>query len=140
MNSERATQLNALTLAFVGDAVYTLRLRADAAERFDLKANKMDAYCRAFVCAEGQACAYRAIEPMLNEEETGIAHRARNSHPQNKAKSASLADYMQATALEAVVGFLYLTGREERLCEIIAAAMSAVGENGLIPKGAKFKR
>ena len=126
MNEAKALQLNPLTLAFVGDGVYTLFVRTYAVERFDLKANKMDAFCRKFVSAAAQAQSYRELENIFTETESGIAHRARNSHPQNRAKNASLADYMHATALEAVIGFLYVTEDRARMDEIMAAAMEII--------------
>lgn len=123
MHNENAAQLNPLTLAFLGDGVYTLFVRTYAAERMDVKAGDMDAFCRAYVRAEAQAKAYRAIESELTEDELDVARRARNSHPKNKAKNASAADYMHATALEAVIGYLYARGDEERLGEIQRRAM-----------------
>lgn len=123
MTEAKALQLNPLTLAFVGDGVYTLFVRTYAVEHFDLKANKMDAFCRKYVKAEAQAAAYRALEDRLTDTEKNIALRARNSHPQNRAKNASLADYMHATALEAVIGLLYVTKADARLGEIMKAAM-----------------
>ena len=57
------------------------------------------------------------------EDELDVARRARNSHPKNKAKNASAADYMHATALEAVIGYLYARGDEERLGAIQRRAM-----------------
>lgn len=124
MTEAKALQLNPLTLAFVGDGVYTLFVRTYAVGHFDLKANKMDAFCRKYVCAEAQAAAFRALEGALSETEKGIALRARNSHPGNKAKNASLADYMHATALEAVIGFLYVTKQDARLDGLMTAAMN----------------
>lgn len=134
MTESKALQLNPLTLAFVGDGVYTLFVRSYAVENFDLKANKMDAFCRAFVKAEAQARSFRALEETLTEEERGVALRARNSHPGNKAKNASPADYMHATALEAVIGFLYVTGSSVRMNEIMTKAMDiAGGDNNVVP-------
>ena len=129
METADALQLNPLTLAFVGDGVFTLFVRTYAVEHFDLRANKMDAFCRAFVKAEAQAEVYRTIECTLSETELGISKRARNSHPGNKAKNASLADYMHATAFEAVIGYLYVTGDTVRLNEIENAAIEIITAN-----------
>lgn len=128
MQESRAVQLNPLTLAFVGDGVYSLFVRTVAVERMDVKASKMNAYCRDYVCAAAQAKAYRAIESELTEAERDIAHRARNSHPRSKAKNATSADYMHATALEAVIGFLYVSGQTERLTTLQKRAMEATDE------------
>ncbi|HIV63558.1 MAG TPA: ribonuclease III [Firmicutes bacterium] len=123
MLEQKAVQLNPLTLAFVGDGVYNLFVRTYAVEHMDVKASRMNAYCRDFVKATAQAKAYRAIEGELTETEAAVAHRARNSHPYNKAKNASSADYMHATALEAVIGYLYVSGQRERLEYIEKRAM-----------------
>lgn len=123
MTEAKAVQLNPLTLAFVGDGVYELFVRTHAVEIMDVKASKMNAYCRDFVKATSQAKAYRAIESELTEIERAVAHRARNSHPYNKAKNASGADYMHATALEAVIGYLYVSEQSERLAYIQKRAM-----------------
>ena len=80
------------------------------------------------VKAEAQAKAYRALENELTETELAVAHRARNSHPYNKAKNASGADYMHATALEAVIGYLYVSGQSERLEYIQKTAMEKTDE------------
>ena len=128
MLESRAVQLNPLTLAFVGDAVYTLYVRTYAVEHMDVKAGRMNVYCRSYVNAASQAKAYRALEGELTETELAVAHRARNSHPYNKAKNASSADYMHATALEAVIGLLHVSGQTERLEYIQRRAMEATDE------------
>ena len=86
MDKEKAAQLNPLTLAFLGDGVYTLFVRTYAMRHMDVKASRMNSFCREYVKAEAQAKAYRAIEPELTEDELAVARRARNSHPKNKAK------------------------------------------------------
>ncbi len=128
MQESKAIQLNPLTLAFVGDGVYGLFVRTYAVEHMDVKASKMNAYCRDYVKAAAQAKAFRALEGELTETESAIAHRARNSHPYNKAKNASSADYMHATALEAVIGYLYVSGQTERLAYLQKRAMEATDE------------
>ena len=123
MDKEKAAQLNPLTLAFLGDGVYTLFVRTYAMRHMDVKASRMNSFCREYVKAEAQAKAYRAIEPELTEDELAVARRARNSHPKNKAKNATGADYMHATALEAVIGYLYAAEDNGRLGYIQSRAM-----------------
>lgn len=123
MDKEKAAQLNPLTLAFLGDGVYTLFVRTYAMRHMDVKASRMNSFCREYVKAEAQAKAYRAIEPELTEDELAVARRARNSHPKNKAKNATGADYMHATALEAVIGYLYAAEDNGRLEHIQSRAM-----------------
>lgn len=123
MDKEKAAQLNPLTLAFLGDGVYTLFVRTYAMRHMDVKASRMNSFCREYVKAEAQAKAYRAIEPELTEDELAVARRARNSHPKNKAKNATGADYMHATAFEAVIGYLYAAEDNGRLEYIQSRAM-----------------
>ena len=123
MTEEKAAQLNPLTLAFVGDGVYNLFVRTYALANMDVKASRMNSFCRDYVRAPAQAKAYAAIEPELTEAELAVARRARNAHPRNKAKNASGAEYMHATALEAVIGYLYASGQTERLEHIQRRAM-----------------
>ena len=126
MTEEKAAQLNPLTLAFVGDGVYNLFVRTYALANMDVKASRMNAFCRDYVRAPAQAKAYAAIEPELTEAELAVARRARNAHPRNKAKNASGAEYMHATALEAVIGYLYASGQTERLEHIQRRAMEEI--------------
>ena len=62
-----------------------------------------------------------AMLPYFTEEEAGIYRRARNNHSAHRAKNADEGDYHKASGLEAVIGFLYLTGQDERLEYILKA-------------------
>ena len=53
--------------------------------------------------------------PVLTEEEADIYRRARNAKKGTKAKSATVAEYNRSTGLEALLGYLYITGEHERL-------------------------
>ena len=74
------------------------------------------------VCAHAQAEALSRVEGMLDEEEQGVVRRARNAR-QTPSGNADRAEYHRATALEALIGFLYITGREARMREILDAAI-----------------
>ena len=75
------------------------------------------------VSAGAQFNTFKKIESSLSEEEQDISRRARNSHIHTKAKNFSYAEYIHATALEALVGYLYLTGQETRLEEILTISL-----------------
>ena len=60
-----------------------------------------------------------ALLPQLTQEELAVYRRGRNAKPHTGAKNASLADYLKATGLEALIGYLYLLGRTRRLIELI---------------------
>ena len=115
MTIEQAKMLSPLSLAFVGDAVYTLYARSKVIQHSDAKNGALHTEATKLVKASGQAEMADAILGLLNEEEMGVFKRARNSKTHSVAKNASIGDYKKATGFEALVGFLYLTGQEERL-------------------------
>ena len=115
MTVEQARMLSPLSLAFVGDAVYTLYARSKVIQHSDAKNGALHTEATKLVKASGQAEIADAILGLLNEEEMGVFKRARNSKTNSVAKNASIGDYKKATGFEALVGFLYLTGQDERL-------------------------
>ncbi len=115
MDKQRAMCLNPVVLAFVGDAVYSLYVREKLTFNKDCKTGELNKLAVSEVRATAQAEFYKSIENLLTEEEAAIFKRARNAKKATKAKSASVAEYNVSTGLEAVFGFLYLTGEEERL-------------------------
>lgn len=115
MTIEQAKMLSPLSLAFVGDAVYTLYARSKVIQHSDAKNGALHTEATKLVKASGQAEMADAILDLLNEEEMGVFKRARNSKTHSVAKNASIGDYKKATGFEALVGFLYLTGQQERL-------------------------
>ena len=109
-----------LELAFIGDTIYDFYVR----RRLVIAGGRMKDLHRAAVsqvCAAAQSKALTRVEHMLTEEEQGVVRRARNAK-QSPTKNADPADYHRATAFEALLGFLYLTHREERLKEILSTA------------------
>lgn len=110
-------------LAFVGDAVYTLYVRKRLTQETDLKGGALHLTSSRYVNAAAQAAAYEALTEsgILTAEEAEVAHRARNAHVHTHTKAASIADYHRATAMEALVGWLELSGNEDRLREILDA-------------------
>lgn len=115
----KAREMNALVLAYVGDAVHSMYVRSKLATTTTFKTNKLNSLSISEVNAKNQAKLMTAILPTLSEEEQDIFHRARNAHVNNVAKSASRQEYLLATAFEAIVGYLYLIGEEKRLQEIL---------------------
>ena len=118
ISKKEALNLSSLSLAYVGDSVHMLYIRSKTVCEMNAKISKENSEVIKMVNAKAQSEAM-AIYSLLNEDEVEIYKRARNAHVHTKAKSASLADYMQATAFEAVVGYLYLTGQEDRLKELL---------------------
>ena len=112
-------QLPILNLAYIGDTVFDLYVRTMLVSDVDARVHELHLMSAKRVCASGQAQAFRRIEPMLSEEELGIYKRGRNSHMGTVAKNASIADYRTATGLEALIGYLFLCGRDDRLTELM---------------------
>lgn len=118
MNDDRRNALNSVTLAYVGDAVFSLFVRTAAVERAELKAGDLNRAVNGCVKAVAQSAMLEKLLPVLTEAEQDVVRRGRNCHTPAKAKNAGLMDYKRATALEALFGWLYLGGQTERLEEL----------------------
>lgn len=115
---EQASNLSALQLAFIGDAVYNLFMRLNALSLGGC-VKKLHQITINKVSAVAQAKALLAIEPVLTEEEQAIVKRGRNAHARHAApKSATIAQYCASTGFEALIGYLYLNGRNKRLDQL----------------------
>ena len=114
-----AQELTPLDLAFVGDAVCSLYFRTLACGDGARPVEKMHKFTARYVNAGAQSAMMRAIQPHLSEEEHHIYRRARNAKPATHAKNQTVTDYRRATGYEALLGYLYLEKRYERLEELI---------------------
>lgn len=114
--------LSPLVLAYVGDAVYELHIRTKLAAE-DLPVREIHHRTVALVRASAQAHMAHAIEPALTEEEHDVWRRARNAKSGTVPRSADVVEYRHSTAFEAVIGYLYLAGRQERLVQLIETAL-----------------
>ena len=131
MKSKDAIQLNSLTLAFLGDAVFTLFVREKLVTKFDCKSGRLHKLASDYVCAAAQAHMLEGITAFLTDEEREVARRCRNCHNPSHAKNAALSDYKKATALEGVLGYLRLTDKNDRLNELMQKCMDIIdGGNG----------
>lgn len=122
ISAQEARQLNPIVLAFVGDAVYSLYVRERMVCSGDGKASSFQRAASRIVSAEGQSKFLDALLPLFTEEENEILRRGKNAKKATKSKNASAADYNRSTGFEAVVGYLYLTGADERLAELFSHA------------------
>ena len=110
-----------LELAYLGDSLYDLYVR----EHLIVRGGKVRAMHReaiSLVCAHAQSEALARIVDALTDEERDVVRRARNAH-QNPPKHADPGEYHHATALEALIGWLYVTGRQDRMNEILELAL-----------------
>ena len=115
-----------LELAYLGDTLWDLFVRT----RLVRRGGRMKDLHRAAVksvCAAAQSEALSRIESILTEEETAVVRRARNAH-QTPTRNADPAQYHRATGLEALIGYLYLNGREDRMNELMELALPPAPE------------
>ncbi len=114
----KASAISPISLAFVGDAVFSLYVRERLTLEHDLKSGELTKLCSRYVNAAAQSKMFTEIFPSLNEEEAAAAKRARNARTGSKAKNAGICDYHRATGLEGLFGWLYLSGQADRLNEL----------------------
>lgn len=117
---QRINNLNPLTWAYIGDAVYELYIREKLIEKTNLKPHKLHIEAIKKVRAQAQADILQKIENKLNEEEKEIVRRTRNTKNHHLPKNSNIKEYMYATAFEGLIGYLYLTKREKRLIQILS--------------------
>lgn len=114
-----ADEYSPLVLAYIGDAVYEVYVRAKIISKGNMQVNKMHQESKKYVKASEQARIYHNIETMLTDKEMSIFKRGRNAKSATMPKHALLSDYKHATGLEALVGYLYIDGQLNRLMEIL---------------------
>lgn len=116
---ETARKLSPVTLAFVGDAVYSLYVREKLVLSADYPAGTLQKLTSQQVSAHGQSELIERIFPLFTEEEADVYKRGRNAKKPTKSKNASVAEYNRSTGLEAVFGYLYLTGQYDRISQLL---------------------
>ncbi len=116
-----------LTLAYIGDAVYDLIIRTVIVEMGNRPANALHRMVIRYVNAGTQASMIEELQSELTEEETAVYHRGRNAKSYTAAKNASIIEYRKATGMEALCGYLYLQGRQERMLYLIREAIARTG-------------
>ena len=131
--AEDPRPIPALNLAYVGDTVYDLYVRAYLIHTHPETVHNLHLLSARMVCAQGQARAFFALEGELTAEELAIYRRGRNVHSGTVPKNANVADYRVATGLETLLGHLWVLGREERIDQLMAIAVQvneATGKEG----------
>jgi|GEM_PF-2962325 len=118
-----------LTLAWIGDTVFDLVVRTVLVKHSDRQAQKLHRAATEAVNARMQARMAAALQEqaLLTEEEQAIYRRGRNASPAHNAKNAERREYLDATGLEALIGWLYLKKRTARLTGLIRAGLEACG-------------
>lgn len=112
---------NSLTMAYMGDAIYELKIREFLVKKGIVKVNNLQHEAVNYVSAKNQR---KFLEELINnniltDEELTIINRARNHKGTRHPKNVDIITYKYATAFEAVLGYLYLNNNESRINEII---------------------
>lgn len=123
LDKNKIKEMNPLVLAFLGDAIHTSFVREKIVLCHTYSAGLMHKESSKFCSAVAQSKVFDKILPLLFEDEKEIATRARNVKNSHTAKNATLADYKKATSFEALVGYLYLLGEEDRLGQFLEMSM-----------------
>lgn len=114
-------QLNALALAYMGDAVYEQAVREHLLRSGRVKPNVLHREATSYVSAKSQAMVLQEMQKtnFLTEEELAIMKRGRNAKSGSVPKNTNVVTYKNSSGFEAVIGFLYLLGRTERTEQFI---------------------
>lgn len=115
MAPSSARNLSPVTLAYIGDAVYSLYVRDGLVRSADFKSGQLNRLTSQLVSAHGQSALLERLIPLFTEDETEIYRRGRNAKKTARAKNASVSEYNRSTGFEAVMGYLYLTGQYARI-------------------------
>lgn len=118
-SQDEVDMLSPLVWAYVGDSVYEMFIRTKLVNISNAKPHKLHIESIKYVKAKAQADILKKIQEDLTEEEKNIVRRGRNTENHHVAKNANVADYAQSTAFEALIGYLYLSKKDERLKEIL---------------------
>lgn len=123
LSHERLLEISSIGLAHMGDAVFELLVRTWLCTHGGATGKGMHRAAIRLVCAESQAEKAEKILPLLTEEEQAVFRRGRNAQVHSVPAHASRAQYAEATALEALLGWLYLQGQTERINELFCRMM-----------------
>lgn len=130
MDKANAKLLNPLTLAYMGDAVLDQHVRTYIVLKLKSKPNRLHQLSKTYVSAKSQAQTLETLTTMewFTEEELDIVRRGRNAKSYTKAKNTDIQTYKKSTALEAIIGYLYLESHNERLEQLLTTIVNIVDE------------
>lgn len=123
MTDDQLRAMSSIGLAHMGDAVFEILVRTWLCAHGKATGKGLHQATIALVRAESQAEKVERILPLLTEEEAAVFRRGRNAQVHSVPPHASRAQYGEATALEALLGWLWLKGRKERINELFCTMM-----------------
>lgn len=115
-----------LALAYIGDTVYDLFIRTKVLSKGNRHVTEMHKESVSFVKAHSQSVSAYALEDVLTEDEMRVLKWGRNAKSNTTPKNADVTEYRMATGFETLVGYLYLSGEDERLSYLLEIAYNAV--------------
>ncbi len=119
-------QLNPLALAYLGDAVYELEVRKYLLDQGLVRVKQLHAAAVSMVKATTQAKVMHRLQSLLDEEESSVVRRGRNSKSGSPPKNTDVIDYRYATAFECLIGYWYLKGEQHKIDEAFQQALKVV--------------
>lgn len=108
-----------LTLAYIGDAVYDLIVRSYVVAKGNVPNKNLHNETIKHVSAVAQSKLIDKLMDMLTEDEVSVYRRGKNSKPSSMAKNASQKEYLKATGFEALIGYLFIKGEDDRIFELL---------------------
>lgn len=122
VNSVDVRTIAPLSLAYIGDSVMDIMVRTYFATSTHETVSHLNDRAIKIVNAAGQAAFLAVLEDELTDEEKDVVRRGRNAKSQTSPRNQSINDYRLATGFEALLGYLFITGRTERICELFSKA------------------
>ncbi|MBQ9956277.1 MAG: ribonuclease III [Ruminococcus sp.] len=128
LSEREANSYSPLTLAFLGDSVYDTLVREHLLYKANMPVSKLHSMKVKLVCAEFQSQAFDTLAEKLTERELSVLKRGRNATGNTVPKHADTVQYRRATAIEALFGYLKLTGKNERIEELFELIIETASE------------
>jgi ribonuclease-3 family protein len=123
-------QHNGLTLAYLGDAIYELKIRAYLLDQGLTKVNDLHQSAIQYTQSSAQAfCALKLLDGFYTDKEINVFKRGRNQSASHKPKNTDIQTYNQSTGFEAVIGYLYLKKENERLDALMNKAIQIINDS-----------
>jgi len=129
MDENAIRQISPLKLAYVGDTIYESYIRIYIINKIKGSVNQYHKLSVQYVKASAQAHIVKGLREFFTEEETGIIKRGRNQKSGTVPKNANVGDYRWATGFEALIGHLFILGKNDRIEEIVTAGIKYLEEN-----------
>ena len=125
-DKELPVSISSAALAFLGDSVYEVTVRRQIVLACEGNALELNKRSKALTNAKAQAQLADSLMEILTEEETAVYKRGRNLKSLTAPKSCTISEYRRATGLEALMGYLYLAGRQDRIEELVRTGIGNI--------------